>query len=262
MATSKKASSTDAATGTRSVYKKIKVRRVYEEVCDQIREQLISGQVKAGDKLPSERELAAEFGVSRVVVREALRTLEMSGIVELRLGVKGGAYVRDGSSEMLTKSFEDLMMLGRISVSNLADARRLIHRAVLQAACEHGTAKNFDAIESNLKLMKRLEEEEDWLGRAEAAVQFFHLLAKATQNEVMVILVDSLSELLRYVVREKAPSKFRPELVPIRWKILECLRKHDSEGAVANMDEYLRIVHAKVARTSRAARSRASGSKA
>jgi GntR family transcriptional repressor for pyruvate dehydrogenase complex len=234
------------AVSTGSGYKKIKIRRVYEEVCDQVRLQLTSGQLKAGDKLPSERTLAVDFGVSRVVVREALRTLEMSGIVELRLGVKGGAYVRDGSAQMLTKSFEDLVVLGRISMRHLADARRMIHGAVLQSACEHGSARNFNAIEANLRLLDRLAAEEDWLGRAEAAVQFFHLLAEATHNEVMVILVDSLSELLRYVVREKASLRFRPELVPIRWKILEYLRARDTPRAVACMDEYLKIVHVKV----------------
>ncbi len=253
MATTPKPGATGKET-TRSVYKKIKVRRVYEEVCDQIRLQLSSGQLSAGDKLPSERELAAEFGVSRVVVREALRTLEMSGIVELRLGVKGGAYVRDGSAKMLTKSFEDLMVLGRISMHNLINARRIIHGAVLQAACEQGTSKNFHAIEANLRLLDQLAAEEDWLGRAEAAVQFFHLLAEATQNEVMVILVDSLSELLRYVVREKAPVRFRPELVPIRWQILEHLRARDVAKAVACMDDYLRIVHGKVSRSAPASR--------
>ena len=243
---------------TRSVYKKIKVRRVYEEVCDQIRLQLSSGQLRAGDKLPSERELAAGFGVSRVVVREALRTLEMSGIVELRLGVKGGAYVRDGSAKMLTKSFEDLMMLGRISMQNLINARRIIHGAVLQAACEQGASKNFQAIEANLRLLDQLAAEEDWLGRADAAVQFFHLLAEATQNEVMVILVDSLSELLRYVVRKKASAPFMPEVVPIRWQILEHLRARDAAKAVACMDDYLCIVHGKVSRSAPAPRRGAS----
>jgi len=257
MATRTKAADTTTAPATRGVYKKIKIRRVYEEVCDQIRSQLSSGHLKVGDKLPSERALAEEFSVSRVVVREALRTLEMSGIIELRLGVKGGAFVRDGNARMLTKSFEDLMMLGRISLENLIQARRIIHGAVLQAACEHGAAKDFNAIEANLRLIDSLAAQEDWLGRADAAVQFFHLIAQATRNEVMVILVDSISELLRLAARDQAARPFRPELVPIRWKILERLRARDAAGAVACMDEYLRPLHAKARRTPPTSRKRA-----
>lgn len=256
MVTSTKAAKTTPAPATRSAYKKIKIRRGYEEVCDQIRSQLSSGDLKVGDKLLSERALAEEFSVSRVVVREALRTLEMSGIIELRLGVKGGAYVRDGNARMLTKSFEDLMMLGRISMKNLIQARRIIHGAVLQAACEHGTAKNFNAIEDNLRQIDTLAAQEDWLGRADAAVQFFHLVAQATRNEVMVILVDSISELLRLAARDQAARPFRPELVPIRWKILERLRARDAAGAVECMDEYLRPFDAKPARAPAGGRKR------
>ena len=220
-----------------------KTRRGFEEVGDQIRSMLHSGELKAGDRLPSEQDLATGFGVSRPVVREALRTLEMAGILELKLGTKGGAYIREGNADMLAQPLQDLIALGRISIPNLIDARRMIHSVIMQSACEHGTAADFAAIEANLLRMETLAKEEDWAARTDEAVQFFHLIAKATHNEVMVILIDSLMQILRYVVLEKTPAGHRPELVPMRRKILASLRARDSAQAIEHLNSYLKIVH-------------------
>ena len=68
----------------------VRTRRVFEDICDQIRGQVLGGILRPGDKLPAERELAEQFGVSRTAVREALRSLEIAGVVKLQKGVKGG----------------------------------------------------------------------------------------------------------------------------------------------------------------------------
>src|SRR5438067_840561 len=113
-------------------FQQIKTRRVFEEICEQIRNRLASGALKPGDKLPAERDLAIEFKVSRPAVREALRTLEISGVVSLRKGVKGGAFIRDGNPAMLTQSLQDLMFLGSVSLKSLAEARVLINEVVIK----------------------------------------------------------------------------------------------------------------------------------
>ncbi|WP_198161318.1 FadR/GntR family transcriptional regulator, partial [Variovorax sp. WDL1] len=77
------------ATTPQLSFQEVKTRRVFEEICAQIRKRLASGVLKPGDKLPAERDLAVEFKVSRPAVREALRTLEISGVVSLQKGVKG-----------------------------------------------------------------------------------------------------------------------------------------------------------------------------
>src|SRR5260221_2809885 len=77
-------------------FRPIRTRRAFEEICERIREQLALGVLKPGDKLPRERDLAEQFGVSRNVLREALRSLEMAGPLRLRKGGKGGAVIRRG----------------------------------------------------------------------------------------------------------------------------------------------------------------------
>lgn len=229
-------------------FERVRTQRVFEGVCNQIRMQLADGRLKPGDKLPAERHLAVEFGVGRQAVREALRTMEISGVIELRKGVKGGAFVKEGSPAMLTKSLQDLVVLGQISKRSLAEARMLIHGLVVRLACERGKKADFDAIEQNIQQIEDFANAGDLARRAEAAVDFFRLITKATKNDVLVVLVDSLGEILRHMVLEQQPLRYRPELIPVRWEILEHLRARNADKAAASMEYYLSIVHRSVLR--------------
>src|SRR5882672_6430946 len=102
----------DSTDSTRFAYSPVQTKRAFEEVALQIREQLSKGALKPGDRLPSERELAEQFGLSRNTVREALRSLEMSGILEFRKGATGGAFVREAHSEAVISGFSDLFRMG------------------------------------------------------------------------------------------------------------------------------------------------------
>lgn len=73
----------------------VRPRRVYQEICSQVRRRVADGQLKPGDRLPPERELAQALGVSRGAVREALRALEYAGVIAMRAGAKGGAFIRE-----------------------------------------------------------------------------------------------------------------------------------------------------------------------
>jgi GntR family transcriptional regulator, transcriptional repressor for pyruvate dehydrogenase complex len=220
-------------------FQQVRTRRVFEEICEQIRQRLAAGVLRPGDKLPAERELAQEFKVSRPAVREALRTLEISGVVSLQKGVKGGAFIRDGNPAMLTQSLQDLMFLGRVSLRSLAEARVLIIGSVIKLACERATEEDFRKIEENIDY---IESSADLEHRAEAGVLFFRLIAQATRNEVMTMLVDSLGDIVRYVI-DKTGRKAFPELVAVRRRILKAMRARDAVAATKAMNEYLGTVH-------------------
>lgn len=220
-------------------FQEIKTRRVFEEICEQIRIRLGSGALRPGDKLPAERDLAVEFKVSRPAVREALRTLEISGVVSLHKGVKGGAFIREGNPAMLTQSLQDLMFLGSVSLRSLAEARELINGVVIKLACERATEEDFKVIEENIDF---IESSDDIVHRADAGVMFFRIIARATRNEVLVMLVDSLSDIIRVVV-DRTGRVARPELVAVRRRILEAMRARDADVATKGMNEYLGVVH-------------------
>ncbi len=107
-------------------FRPIKQFRVSEEVLSQLKESILLGKFKSGEKLPSERELTEEFQVSRGVVREAIRALEITGFVILRQGPTGGAYVTDLSFDRVGDAFLDLFLSNKLSIPELADVRYFI----------------------------------------------------------------------------------------------------------------------------------------
>src|SRR5438445_1009932 len=119
-------------------FETVRTSRLFEEICNRIRENIAAGSLKPGDKLPAERELAVQFGVSRTVLREALRSLEIAGLVRLTKGAHGGAVILDGGSA-LTRSFKDMITLGRVTIEDLTEARVLLEDAIVRLACERAT---------------------------------------------------------------------------------------------------------------------------
>ena len=99
-------------------FQPIHTRRAFEEICERIREQIAPGLLKPGDKLPPERELAQQLGVGRNVLREALRSLEIAGILRLQKGAKGGAFIHEGDASRMDEVVRDMLSLGSISVPN------------------------------------------------------------------------------------------------------------------------------------------------
>jgi GntR family transcriptional repressor for pyruvate dehydrogenase complex len=219
-------------------FAKVRRRRVFEEIVDQIRAKLASGEYKPGDKLPTERELAQELGVGRPALREALRTLENSGVLLLKKGPQGGAFVREGSSEAVTRSLHDLMHLGHLSMEALVEARVVITRSVVEIACARGTDADFEAIESNIDLTERLEAEGDFVQRVHAGTEYFRLVAVAAHNDVLMLLVDSLTAIVRFMILQSKPAA--DAQVPRRRALLAALRRRDRAEALAHLDGFFR----------------------
>ena len=223
------------------VFMKVKRRRVFEEICDQIRGKLMRGEYRPGDKLPPERELAVELGVGRPAVREALRTLENAGVLELKKGLRGGAFVRDGSPETVTQSLNDLMNLGHITLPALMEARRVIIGSVVRLACERGTPEEFDAMERAVDLSEQLDVERQFQEKVAAGTEFFRLMAVAAHNNVLMLLTDSLSMIVRQVATNVRPAS-NPLTDAERREIVGCLRMRDTAGAQLHLERFFESV--------------------
>ena len=108
---------------------------MFEEICEQVRREMAAGSLRPGDKLPPERELALKLGVSRAAVREALRSLEIAGVVGLHKGAHGGAFILKGDPDIVTRSIRDMFHLGRVSLDNLTEARTLVMQMAIALVC-------------------------------------------------------------------------------------------------------------------------------
>ena len=219
-----------------------RTERVFEGICAQVRSELTLGRLKPGDKLPAERDLALQLGSSRAAVREALRTLEITGVVELRKGVKGGAFIREGDPTVVTRSFGDMVHLGRISLADLTEARLIIQDAVVRLACERATEADFEALEQSLDRAEALTRAKRIEQRRDQLVRFYRLLARATHNDVMVILVEALTDIVLTILARDGVGP-KEDTVPVQREIVRRLRARDADGAASLMTRHLQTLH-------------------
>jgi DNA-binding FadR family transcriptional regulator len=230
----------------------IRAKRVFEEICERIRQELASGRLKPGDKLPPERGLAERFGVSRAAVREAFRSLEMSGLLRLQKGAKGGAFIVDAVPTM-RRSMQDVVSVGRISLNDLTEARVLIQEVIVRLACERATDVDFAALEADIDRTEALTRQGRLRERLDYSIDFYKVLAQTTKNRVMILTIDALTYILRTVIAELGPHP-RLDLVESRRKFLRHLRARDAPAAVAEMTDHLTKLHQHLVREQQRAR--------
>ena len=172
----------------------LKRDRLYKQVADQIEEWIISDSLRPGDKLPSERELAERTGVSRTVVREAIRTLSVRGLVTVRPG--RGTYVQELSLQDATASMETFLKLQQTPgfSQNMHEVRRMIEVEVAGLAAQRATEEDCAAIEAAINDMIASHKDPDEYIRHE--LTFHSVLASATHNELFGMLLSPIADLL------------------------------------------------------------------
>lgn len=219
----------------------IRPKRIFEEICERIRGQIAAGSLRPGDKLPAERDLAEQFKVSRTAVREALRSLENAGLVELQKGAKGGAFILEGKPTF-TRSLQDMVSLGRISLADLTEARVLIQEVIVRLVCERATEEDFQALERDIDKVEELTRQGRLLEKVDYNINFYKVLAEITKNQVIIILIDSLTQILRRMIQHIGPDESL-DLVQTRRAFMRCLRARDADGAVREMTAHLNKLH-------------------
>lgn len=223
-------------------YRRVQTLRAFEEVALQIRQQLASGALVPGDRLPPERELAEQFQLSRNTVREALRSLEMAGILEFRKGAHGGAFVREGRADAVVTGFSDLFRLGMFKALHLKEARLLVSVAIARAACRLATVEDLEKLRLNVEAAEAAIARRDTAERVRLGLDFHRLLALASGNPIMVILVDSLMAVQLQLVDLLGPS---PDalIMPSRRRIYELIARRDEDAAALEMQRNIEALH-------------------
>ncbi len=216
--------------------------RLFEEVHNSIRRDLMRGNLKPGDKLPSERDLAEKLGVGRPVVREALRALENSGVLEFRKGASGGAFIRQGDGRAVSRTVNDLVFLGTLSLDQLTETRKCLLDQAVRLACERGTDVDFTALEKNIEQMRLALQAEDVETSIAEIMNFYALLGTAAKNDVLTVMIGSLSEIIAQILLALKPD-YLTDLVAMRLEVLTHIRNRDSEAASKAMNTHMEILH-------------------
>ena len=219
----------------KSDFEAVRRNKVYEEVARQI-ERLILKKLKPGDKLPSERELAEMLQVSRSSIRDAIRSLELVGLVEPRQGA--GTIVREVSAEKLVSPFADALKRRQELVSELLDFRKMLEPPLAARAATHASPEDVSEME---EILRRQEAKQ---GQGEAAIaedaEFHYNVALASGNSVVLKVLDILMDLLRETRERSLQVEGRPQksLAGHR-RILAAIKRHDGEGAKAAMRRHI-----------------------
>lgn len=188
----------------------IKQVKASDEVYNQLKEAILTEQYKAGDKLPSERELIEMFQVSRTVVREAIKVLEANSFVEIKQGSTGGAFVRHITFERLSNACFDLFMSGKMSLPEIAQARILIEPAAAKLAVRNCTDADLEKIKQIVESEHILSGENDDMVYNRSHLHY--LIAELTGNRFLEAIIKSLAILVREVTKDLQPS-FHPDKV-------------------------------------------------
>lgn len=216
--------------------------KVFERVAEQIEKRILDGELHKGDRLPTERELAEQFQVSRTAVREAMKSLAQKGLINMRPG--RGTIVIDGASEALQNSLGLMMKLklGEVGGSdNLVEFRVILETEIAALAAARATEKELSAMREAIRVMDESLNDADAFISADNT--FHEALAQATQNALILTLINSIVHLLS----EQRKQIFEVEGGPQRGqihhrRIFESVVRRDPEAARAAMRSHLQQV--------------------
>jgi GntR family transcriptional repressor for pyruvate dehydrogenase complex len=220
----------------------IKTKRLYEQIVEQIKQLMTAGELKPGDKLLSERELSDRLQVSRPSVREALRSLEMMGFVEIRRG--GGTFVRDTNADDIIRPLAMFLAVEKTSLLEMFEVRRIFETATARLAAEHATAAELSRMEVALETMKERFNARDSEKGEDADVEFHYAVAEATHNALLIRLVRTLSaEFTRSISAARRQIYFHQDnakkLVEQHRRIYKAIKARDPESASRAMRDHL-----------------------
>lgn len=200
-----------ASSATGNLLTKVTAGRISELIVEQLRLLMRQGQLNAGDRLPSERQLCERFGVSRVTVREALRVLEATGLVEIRVGARGGAFVTAPSSRLVGEGIADLITLTSMTAVEVTEARQVFELGIVGKVCERATEEDIAALQEICdRSQAALAEQDEY--PLELSAEWHTRYAQAAHNRAVSMLVESLHGPLLMSLeraREAAPSHGR-----------------------------------------------------
>lgn len=219
-------------------FKQIRPRRIYEDLIDLIKGQLQSGELKPGDKLPSERALADMCGVSRTAVREALRSLQTAGVIELRRGYHGGAYILESSFGLVTQSLHNTLYYGGMTLECFLETRWMIARGVLDLAGQRMVESDIPRL---YEIIEKIEAKHTLQIGTEMSTAFLDELGRMAKNPVMAGMLRSFTDAFNAYVRASSPTPYM-SLAPRLRTVVDQMADGDMDAALESFTDLSRDV--------------------
>ncbi|MDI3508196.1 MAG: GntR family transcriptional regulator, transcriptional repressor for pyruvate dehydrogenase complex [Clostridiales bacterium] len=213
----------------------IKKSNVSEQVYEQLKRQLLNGEWKQGDKIPSENELAEAFNVSRVTVRHAIQKLTALGLIETRVGE--GSFVKEVKPGVYMNAIIPLAYLGENSTLEVLEFRYVIESESVGLAAERATQEDIAELKEILKNMEEVKEDTKLF--SEADLRFHFKIAQITKNSLIIETYNILNDVLKTAMTDIVKRLGFKLGIYYHTKLVEAIEHHDSEQAKKIMKEHV-----------------------
>lgn len=218
--------------------------KVTDTIIEALRQDIVTGRLERGARLPNERDLAAHFGVSQPTIREAVRALDAMGLVDVRHG--SGAYVRGDGTYMLAAALQTMLQIERVTIIEALDVRETLGLESVRRAATAATDEELDQLDALLDTVGRVQDLATVDAIIEAISEFQTAVSAAAHNPLMLalegFLVNLLLKLQIRVLRERGVKFWRERsssFQPDRVAIVAALRKRNASRAQKAMEAYL-----------------------
>jgi GntR family transcriptional repressor for pyruvate dehydrogenase complex len=225
------------------MFKSVKSNKISEHIVEQIRNAIFEARLKPGDKLPPEKELMKTFHVSKATLREALRSLEILGFLEIRKGASGGAFVTEVDMTTARDSFANFLLFKNLSLSNLSEVRLILEPYVAEKAA---LAIN----EEDIKRLEKLNKECDYIIKHDIPIEsrkneieYHRIIGSISGNPILMFILDFVENLLIDTKEILQPSKeFSQKVLNAHKRIYKALLEKDPKKAREEMIKHVREV--------------------
>ena len=237
------------------MFKKAKQNRVFQDVVEQIQEAILSGELEPGRKLPAERDLKDMFNTSRGTLREALRVLEQKGLIEIKLGVAGGAIVKQIDADPIVESLALLIRSGGISLAHLAEFRIKIEGSIVELAAQRATPENIDQMEQLYKKAEAYFKAQDWENFLKTDEAMHTYIGIMSQNPVFQFVQKSIHDNIHQYYESYLPMNHERTLENLNdfKKIIDAMKIHDSATAADIIRDHVERFNKKMQNKTKAA---------
>jgi GntR family transcriptional repressor for pyruvate dehydrogenase complex len=213
------------------------------QIVADVRESLTAKRLTPGDILGTEKDLAARHGVSRIVARDALRTLEALGIVEIRMGKGGGARVARGNPRLFAEALAVQLDLTGVSAAEILDAQRAVECMAAELAAENATPADHARLRA---LLADAERKLDDVDAYTLSSREFHLaIAEASHNRVLVVQFISLQNVSWPSRNVTLTPKVARRILDVHKELADLIEMRDAAGTRALMDDHVRMIRAR-----------------
>ncbi len=226
------------------VYKKIKPKKIYEEVSDELYEMIRSGSLKPGEQLDSIQQLAENFQVGRPAIREALSALSSMGLIEIKQGE--GTFVKTFDPAIMNHPLSAALLMDQDNIKHLLEVRKILESGTAEVAAKKRTEENLIELKDMLFNMEKVSDDEELSDKAD--ISFHVAVANASQNELLITLMNHVSELMTEKMRDIRRVALYSEEMTLKQlyqqhvRIYDAIAAQDEDGARSAMLFHLQSV--------------------